>query len=136
MTRNKQWCPAMIPALLVMLLGLSGCVAAAAVGAAAGAGVAGTTIYENGKETEIQHASIDRTWTATRTTIKQMGLQVEKENKAADGYTVDAKRPDGTPVTVTGEPDGRNTRVTVRVGTMGDRQASEDIQRRIASHLG
>ncbi len=134
--------PGAFPLVLLLLFvtapSLSGCVAAALTGVAAGAAVAGTAVYEDGKQTTVHQASLDRTWNATLATVRQMNWQVEKQNKTAQGGTLEAKRADGTPITITEEPINGNkeTRVIVRVGTMGDQAASEDIQRRISSRLG
>ncbi len=135
----KRYQPGLALAILGLLTvgSLSGCVAAALTGVAAGAAVAGTAAYENGKLTDVHHANLDRTWNATLATVRDMGLQVDSRNKTAKSGTIEAKRTDGTPITITEEPaPNQGTRVTVRVGTMGDRAASEDIQRRIAAHLG
>jgi hypothetical protein len=69
-------------------------------------------------------------------TLKQMHLQVDQQKKDELGGNFQAERSDGTGVTIKEEPVGTaTTRVKIRVGTFGDQQASEDIQKRIDANL-
>jgi hypothetical protein len=132
---TRRWQPIVGLGCLLAACLLSGCAAAVLAGAAAGAGV-GTAVYVEGEHSQVHTAGLDRTWTATMATLQQMDLQVEQQQKDELGGNIEAKRVDGTSVTIKEEPVGTaTTRVRIRVGTFGDQQASEAIQKRIDANL-
>ncbi len=110
---------------------ISGCVAAAVAGAAGAAGV-GTAMYVEGEQSQVHRAGLDRTWRATLTALNRMHMPVETSSHDSLGGTIDAKRADGTAVTIKEEPvEGGNTRVKIRVGTLGNQGESAAIQQEI-----
>jgi len=118
----------------VMLLGplLNGC-AAVLIGTGAGAG---TVAYIQGEHSQVHSAGYERVWSAALNSLKQMDIRVIKSEKDALGGTITARRADDTAVNIKVEPTGsETTTVKVRIGTFGDRPASETIQARIASGL-
>ncbi len=132
--------PTVRPWLLILGLvfafaGTAGCGAALLAGAAGGAAVGGTA-YVKGEHSQVHNAGLDRTWTATLAALEQMNIRVDQSSKDALGGNIAAKRADGTDVTIKEEPTGGdNTQVKIRVGTFGDRAASEAIQEQIAARL-
>jgi uncharacterized lipoprotein len=105
------------------------------VGAGAGAG-AGTVAYLEGEHSQVHAGSYERVWSATLATLSQMNIRVIKTEKDALGGTITARRADDTAVGIKVQPSGaETTTVKVRVGTFGDRAASESIQARIVSGL-
>ncbi len=118
---------------LVMVL-LAGC-AVALVGAGAGAGV-GTYAYVRGELQREYEAPMDLTWAATTQALKAMEIRVVETEKDQLGGTIDARRADDTTVKVALEPkDGNRTLVKIRIGTFGDREASERIANEIQNRL-
>lgn len=118
---------------LVLAL-LPGC-AVALLGAGAGAGV-GTYAYVRGELKREYHASLDRTWGATLQALKALELRVEDTQKDRLGGNIKARRGDGTIVKVALEPKASDsTLVRIRIGTFGDRDASERIGKEIEKRL-
>jgi len=123
---------------LLILLGisvaLSGCVAAVVAGAGAGAG---TVAYIQGEHQQVHDAKFESVWTATVNSLKQMQIAVVKTTKDALGGSIEAKRADGTAVTIKVEPVGGDAaRVKIRIGNFGDKAGSELIQTKISANLG
>ncbi len=112
----------------------SGC-AALVVGTGAAAGVYS---YVEGELRRAYPNDAQETLAACRQTLEQ--LQIRIENETTDGIkaTIEAKRPDGTPVTVKATMlSPRVTEVGVRSGVIGlwDKQISELIHSTIAKRL-
>lgn len=112
---------------------LTGC-AVALVGAGAGAGV-GTYAYVRGELQREYDAPLDLTWAATTQALKAMEIRVVEAEKDQLGGTIDARRADDTTVKVALEPKNGRTLVKIRIGTFGDREASERIANEIQSRL-
>lgn len=130
MERNS---PRVLGLALILVL-LPGC-ALFWVGAGAGGGV-GTYAYVKGELKREYRASLDRTWGATVQTLKVLELQVQDTQKDQLGGNIQARRGDGKAVKVALEPKASDrTLVRIRVGTFGDRDASERIARAIESRL-
>jgi uncharacterized protein YceK len=126
-------------ALVVLVLAaaalLSGCAAALLTGGAAAG--AGAVAYVQGELSQVHAAAFDRTWAASVAAMKQMEFKGVTDKRDSLGGTIEARRADDTAVTVKVERAGPDaTRVKVRVGTFGDRPASEAIQARITKNLG
>jgi uncharacterized lipoprotein len=131
-SRYRQACLGGLIPLLLLVLG--GC-ALMLVGAGAGAG-AGTVAYIQGEHSQVHAGNYERVWSATLAALGQMNIRVIKTEKDALSGTISARRADDTSVTVKVEPTGaQTTTVKIRVGTFGDRAASESIQARIVSSL-
>lgn len=132
--RSRAWL--LGAALFAVAAGGTGCAAALLVGAVGGAAV-GTAAYVNGEHSQVYSTSLDRTWTATLAALEDMNIRVESSTKDGVGGTIDAERADGKDVTIEEEAqEGGHTEVRIRIGTFGDRAASEAIQERIAARLG
>lgn len=119
--------------LLPVLAGaLQGCpmILIGVVGATGG--VAGTT-YAKGEVEQVHAAPYNTVWDATLHALRTMHVAVSETQKDQISAKAVGAELDGTSVTVTVLPVTRNaTSVRVRVGTFGDRPASERIQGEIA----
>ncbi len=125
----------MILVLICLGLMLQGCLLLA-VGAGAGAGVA-TVSYVKGELRTTYAASLNRTWEATLSALKDLQLNVHSTKKDATEGDIEATKADGTKVKINLEPAGPDTTsVRIRVGMFGDEEASKTINRQIASRLG
>ncbi len=107
-----------------------------AVGAGAGAGAA-TVAYVKGELRTTYAASLNRTWEATLSALKDLPINVYSSKKDATEGDIEATKADGTKVKINLEPAGPDTTsVRIRVGMFGDEEASRVINRQIASKLG
>jgi len=121
--------------LVCMSFMLQGCLLLAA-GAGAGAGVA-TVAYVKGELKTTYAASLNRTWEATLSALKDLRINVYSSKKDATEGSIEATKADGTKVKITLEPAGPDTTsVKIRVGIFGDEEVSRVINREIASKLG
>lgn len=118
--------------LLLALVGaLQGC-PMILMGAGATGGVAGTT-YAKGEVEQVHAAPYNTVWDATLHALRTMNVAVSETQKDQISAKAVGAGLDGTSVTVTVLPVTRDaTSVRVRVGTFGDRPASERIQGEIA----
>ena len=79
---------------------------------------------------------IHTTWSATLRALDKLNIQIQ--DKAVDGLggTILAQRADQTKVSVTLEPvSKRATRVSIKIGTFGNREQSENIHAMIQQEL-
>jgi hypothetical protein len=121
--------------LICMSLMLQGCLLLAA-GAGVGAGAA-TVAYVKGELKTTYAASLNRTWDATLSALKDLRIDVYSSKKDATEGSIEATKADGTKVKIVLEPAGPDTTsVRIRVGTFGDEESSRVINRQIASKLG
>ncbi len=121
--------------LFCISLMLQGCLLLA-VGAGAGAGAA-TVAYVKGELRTTYAASLNRTWEATLSALKDLQINVRSTKKDATEGNIEATKADGTNVKINLEPAGPDTTsVRIRVGMFGDEEASKVINRQIASKLG
>ena len=121
--------------LFCMSFMLQGCLLLA-VGAGAGAGAA-TVAYVKGELRTTYAASLNRTWEATLSALKDLQINVRSSKKDATQGDIEATKADGTKVKINLEPAGPDTTsVRIRVGMFGDEEASRVINRQIASKLG
>ncbi|MFH0809663.1 MAG: DUF3568 family protein [Pseudomonadota bacterium] len=120
-------------ALLVALsLAAGGCVAAAG----AGLGVAGYK-YVSGELDTTYHQPYSQVYGATLTSLKGMNMMVTNVQQDAAGAKIEAKRADGTKVSVNLAKAGPDTtKAGIRVGLLGDENASRTIANNIANRLG
>ncbi len=123
-----------LTALLIMPR-LTGC-AVALLGAGAAAG-AGGYAYVKGEASQTHAGSFDQVWNATTNALNQMNITVVNSKRDALGGEIDAKRAaDNQSVTVKVQPvDASTTRVSVRVGLLGNEADSKRIQQAISTTL-
>lgn len=120
-----------IALVLLLSVTVSGCVAVVA-----GAGAAATYVWVRGNlETTFQHP-LTAVEAATRTALEELDLVAI--DGAVDGLKgkLSARMADGTKVSVRLKAlDLESTEVSVRIGTLGDKAASEQIMRYIDRQL-
>ncbi len=117
--------------LLVLAGALQGC-PMILMGVGATGGVAGTT-YARGELEQVHAAPYNTVWDATLHALRTMHVAVSETQKDQISAKAVGAELDGTSVTVTVLPITRDTTsIRVRVGTFGDRPASERIQGEIA----
>ena len=121
--------------LFCMSFMIQGCLLLA-VGAGAGAGAA-TVAYVKGELRTTYAASLNRTWEATLSALKDLRININSSKKDATEGDIEATKADGTKVKINLEPAGPDTTtVRIRVGMFGDEEASRVINRQIAPKLG
>ena len=117
---------------VLALLASSGC---AVLGGAA-AGAVGYKYVQGSFETDYRHP-YDQVYDATLTSLKDMNMAVGKTERDAVGAKIEASRADGTPVAIELKKAGpQTTDAKIRVGRLGDEDASRVIANNIASKLG
>ncbi len=108
----------------------SGC--ALLVGGAAGAG---TVAYLKGELKTNEDVPINKLFDATRAALKEMGLTVQKFEKAVDSAQFTAMTADDKTIKINLKK--RNdylTELSIRVGTFGDESLSKKILEEIRKH--
>jgi hypothetical protein len=111
----------------------SGCLAAVAVGAAAGAGA---VAYKRGELISTEAASIDKTWTATEKAFKELQLLPEAKEKDALAARMEATGAGDKRIVVKLRNQGEKlTEVRIRVGLIGDEGLSRKILEKIKDNL-
>lgn len=114
-----------------LLTGLAGCGAVIAGGAAA----TGTYAYMTGKAQGTYDASLDKSHAASLVVCKEMGIPVLMERKGDTTSEIKGKLSDDS-VTIDLKLVGKNlTEITVRVGLMGNENASRRILGAISQRL-
>jgi len=119
---------------LILAFGLmaSGCAAVVAAGAAGGAGV----VYYQGWLTDQINADVPRTFEATRAGLKELNIAVGEARYDSLKASVNGELSDGTNVYVKMKAtEGGTTEISIRVGTLGDKDASHRILRAIKRHV-
>ncbi len=113
---------------------LTGCTALAVGGAAVGAG-AGTYVYVQGELKTDYHHPFEKVWSACERVVADMrAIEVVPVKEIGKGR-IDAIIEDEK-VRISVEYKARNlTNVSVRVGTVGNRTASQRIHDKIAEQL-
>ena len=122
--------------LLAALAGLSGCVVvvAAGVGVAAGAGV----VYwvEGAAHTTLGHP-IQQVHDATLDALKKLGAAVPIDKTDAFSGEIESTLQGGSSVSIGLKAVSASvTNVTIRVGTLGDRDQSDRVLDAIETRLG
>jgi hypothetical protein len=111
---------------------LSGCIIAAAAGAAAYGGNA----YANGSMDGVTNASLDKTWRATLAAITDMGLNITSKTRDGTSARIVALTTDRTQVEIElARRSSDFTRVSIRVGIFGDEPESRRILSMIKARL-
>ncbi len=119
--------------LLSLLIFCSGCVAAP-VGTGAGVG---TYSKMKGELTATYHEPLKEIWPKTLSAVKKLQLTFRKKEIDALGGTIEVRRSDSTLIKIRLTPRGdRDTSISVRVGTWGDREKSELVHNAIRKELG
>jgi hypothetical protein len=117
-------------AIVVLAVNASGC--ALLVGA--GAGAAGYA-YLNGDLEKSYPGTVGRVWPCVKQTIEDMQMPVLSESVDELGGRLESRTADGRRVHIELEAKPAVTVVRVRVGTIGDRDASHKILDRIDERL-
>lgn len=117
---------------IILLVNLCGCVALVA-GVAGGAG---TATWLSGKLTQEVNADLQGTLRATRSAFKSLGLAITKETVKDNVVQVTGDYTDGRAIWVDMHRISRSsTKVEVRVGALGDKQAASEILEKITRYL-
>jgi hypothetical protein len=118
-----------------------GCLAAAVVGAAGG-GAAALYSYQRGQLYREYPADLNATAAAVRVSLSELKLPPAVEKSDGGTVTFETKIPEGKKVHITAEAvtgripaDGAVSRVTVRVGTLGDDANSARVLDQVSIHL-
>lgn len=104
------------------------------LGAAAGAGVAGYYYVEGDLEADIED-DIDDVYDATLEALDDEGWDVEDKDLDDEDGKIVAEKGDDTVTIKLKEKDDDETHVSIRVGTFGDEEKSEDILDAIEDRL-
>lgn len=117
-------------AAAVMAVSLQGCLWMVAGGAA------GAYLWSEGNLVRHYAQPLSTTWEGARFALRGLGLAVEEQKIDQHQGRLTAKQGNGVPVMVTLERwTDRETRVSVRVGALGDRAGSERVHEAIARAL-
>jgi hypothetical protein len=122
-------------AAAVALVMLCGCAPLVMVGVGAAAGVTGMKYYE-GALTAIFEAPFEETWNAAEKTFERHGVKTELSQRELGSGKLAGEDFRGRPVTLTFEyiaPE--QTRVVIRVGHLGDKDASVALKEGIRNIL-
>ncbi len=118
--------------LIVGCLYSAGCIALA-VGAAAGAGVA---IWAKGSLEQQFNRPLDPVYRATKTALKKMDLPIHKDKKDDLTANIESEFADGKKVWIEIKFIAKNsTKISVRVGALGDEIRSREILEKIINYL-
>lgn len=127
-------CKMLLVLLSVMLfaLQLAGC-AALLVGGAAGAG---SVVYVKGELKEDMAASVSRVHHASIAALKELGLPIIEDTHDELSAKIQSRFADGSEVWIGIESfTAESSKVTIRVGVMGDEQKSRQILDGVHKHL-
>ncbi len=121
--------------LIAMAFTLSGCAAALLV-IGAGAGI-GSYKYFEGSLSRDYPISYSRALDATNSALENHQISISNSIDEGTVAKIDAVRRDGTKVSVKVEDRGQSvSKISIRVGLLGDRSAAEKIHDQIASVSG
>lgn len=117
--------------LLVLAGALQGCPVILIGGGAAGGGAG--VAYAKGEVEQVHAAPYDKVWDATLNALRTLNIKVSETQRDQISARAVGTKSDGTSVVVSVLPVTKDTTsVRVRIGTFGDRPASEQIQGEIA----
>lgn len=124
------------PTLRMMILWislglLSGCAYAVIGGAAAG----GTYAYVAGWLHKDYEASLEQTYEAGLDAMQDLDIRVETKTLSLSKANVRGKKGDETIILKMEKKSGGVVKVSVRVGLLGDEQASKEVHEAIADNL-
>lgn len=131
LTLRKTFLPLVFAGTLLLV---SGC-RLFVVGAAAGAGAL-TVAYIDGKVEADYGSSYDKVVAAANSAITQLGFSKpeERRDELTDTFTTYNAKGDSIKIVVTRTSDN-SSKVTIRVGTFGDRELSMMISDKIKANL-
>jgi hypothetical protein len=90
-----------------------------------------------GELTATYHEPLKEIWPKTLSAVKKLQLTFRKKEIDALGGTIEVRRSDSTLIKIRLTPRGdRDTSISVRVGTWGDREKSELVHNAIRKELG
>jgi len=116
----------------ILLVNMCGCIAILA-GAAAGTG---TAAWLSGKLSQEVNASLEGSLKATKSALRSLKLNVTKETVKEDAAQVMSNYADGKTIWIDINRVSRVTsRIEVRVGVAGDKEAAHKILDRIRRYL-
>ena len=116
----------------IFLLNVGGC----ALLLAGTAGGAGTAVWLSGKLSQEVSASYEQTIAATKSGLKDLKLDVNKETKSSEVDQIKSTYTDGREVWIDIRPvTSSSTKIEVRVGAVGDKAAADTILKQIRKHL-
>jgi len=129
---RSRWLRRVGPILLLLLGGaLQGCPLILIGGGAAGGGAG--VAYAKGELEQVHAAPYDKVWGATLSALRTLNITVSETQKDQISAKAIGAKSDKTSVVVSVLPVTKDTTsVRVRIGTFGDRPASEQIQGEIA----
>jgi hypothetical protein len=119
---------------LTVLLGtqLAGC-AALLVGSAAGAG---SVVYVKGQLNEDMNASVSRVHSASISALRELNLPIIEDKHDSLSAKIKSRFADGSDVWIQIESlAAESSRITIRVGILGDEYKSRQIRDGIHKHL-
>lgn len=124
------------PSLKLMILWislglLSGCAYAVIGGTAAG----GTYAYVAGWLHKDYEAPLEQTYEASLEAMLDLGIRVETKTLSLSKANVRGKKGDETIIVKMEKMSGGVVKVSVRVGVLGDEQASKEVHKAIADNL-
>jgi hypothetical protein len=118
-----------------LLASMNGCVTTAVGGGTNAA--AGTYNYFSRYLEVLYGIPLADVWPRALAAVESLQLHIDRQHIDGLGGEIQARRPDGTRVHVCLTPVGdHSTSVKVRVGTFGDRDMSERVQRTIRQQIG
>jgi len=128
---------------LLLCLCLVGCAGLVFFGAGTAAGVAGYKYYK-GSLTVVFQSPYLKTWDGTLKALESLNFTIENQKRDLtaghiDDLTaghIDAKRADSTPVTISlAYKSAEETEIVIRVGILGDMDASNAVKEEIRRNL-
>jgi hypothetical protein len=129
----KRWNQAVL--LLALAVQISGCAEAVLVGVGA-AGGAGAVLWAKGRMAEKFDMPLSKVHTATLAALKDLELPVKKDKKAGLKAKIESQFPDGKNVWIgIRAVTESSSKITVRVGTFGDKSRSQKILETIHRRL-
>lgn len=120
---------------MCLLASINGCVTTAVGGGTTA--TTGTYSYFTRELSVIYGIPLADVWPRVLAAVESLQLHIDRQLIDGLGGDIEARRPDGTKVWVHLKPSGdHSTTVSVRIGTMGDREQSERVQRTIRQQVG
>lgn len=121
--------------LAVLLFLSSGCGALILAGAGAAAGIAGYKYYE-GALIVVYEAPFKKTWDASRQVLKEMNCSIDRSEHDITSGTLWGEFKDGKTINIKLNYESSDeTKVSIRVGVFGDKEASNVVKEKIRKIL-
>jgi hypothetical protein len=125
----------MIAFLMMGIISMAGCPAPLLVGGAAIGAASGTYFYIDGELKTDYYASFDKTWSAVEKTIADMrGIQVEPSREIGQGVIKTTISDEKVKFDIRYKTKDLTT-VSIRVGNIGNKLASQLIHDKIADNI-